>query len=369
MVIQSTRNLNIKKMDDVIQPIGLLEVFPLTMKGARFVTESRNTVKDILANKDKRLMVVVGPCSIHDPDEALEYARRLVQFQKKVSKHLFLVMRVYFEKPRTTVGWKGLISDPRMDDSCDMNEGIRIARKLFCDITELEVPIASEMLDPITPQYISDCITWGAIGARTTESPTHRQLVSGLSFPIGFKNGTDGGLQIAIDAMGAAMGKHSFFGMGDYGMTKIVRTKGHKDVHIVLRGGNLKPNYDAESIRKTENRLREAGFQAIIMVDCSHANSFKNHKLQANILSQVVGQVVEGSSSIRAVMVESNINAGSQEIPEDISELKYGVSVTDECVSWEETEVMLLDAHGELDNMSENTISEKYNKVPAWATM
>ncbi len=369
MVINSTRNLNIESMEDIIAPIGLLEVFPLTVKGVKFVTESRNIVKDILVNKDKRLMVVVGPCSIHDPEEALEYARWLAEFQKKVVKHLFLVMRVYFEKPRTTVGWKGLISDPRMDNSCDMNEGIRIARKLFCDITELGVPIASEMLDPITPQFLSDIITWGAIGARTTESQTHRQIVSGLSFPIGFKNGTDGGLQIAIDAMGAAMGKHSFFGMGDYGMTKIVRTKGNKNVHIVLRGGSLKPNYDAESIRKAENQLRETGFSAVIMIDCSHANSFKKYNLQANVLSQVIGQVVEGSQSIRALMIESNINAGSQKIPDNISDLKYGVSVTDGCVSIEDTEVMLLGACKELNDMSENAILEKYNKVPAWASM
>ena len=368
MVIRETSDLRVKEKEDIIAPIALMEISPLTVEGAQFVTKSRKTVKDILFGDDKRLMVVVGPCSIHNVDEAIEYARWLADFQKKVEDELFLVMRVYFEKPRTTVGWKGLINDPDMDESRNINSGIRKARRLFCEITKLGVPIASEMLDPITPQYLSDFISWGAIGARTTESQTHRELASGLSFPIGFKNGTDGGLQVAIDAMGAAMGEHSFLGMGEYGMTKIIRTTGNEDVHIVLRGGML-PNYNEESIRKTEAQLRKAKQGSCIMVDCSHGNSFKNHKIQKSVLSQVIDQVVDGNLSIRGLMIESNINEGKQKIPDNIKDLKYGVSVTDACVSIKETEIMLLDASEALKNKPKNGIIEKYDKVPSWASV
>jgi len=369
MVIQSTRNLRIEAEEDIVAPLGLLEIFPLTTDGAKFVKNSRDTIKKILDNEDSRLMVVVGPCSIHDPKAALEYARWLVEFQKKVADQLFLVMRVYFEKPRTIVGWKGLINDPDMDGSRNINKGIRIARKLFCDITKLGVPIASEMLDPITPQYLSDFISWGAIGARTTESQTHRELASGLSFPIGFKNGTDGDLQIAIDAMGATMEKHSFLGMGDYGMTKIIRTSGNPDVHIVLRGGKI-PNYNSDSIRKAREQLRKNGFlNTGIMVDCSHANSHKNHIFQKVVLENVVDQVVAGDNTICALMIESNINEKNQKIPKDLSKLKYGVSVTDKCISIEETELILLEANERLNNRSSIKIPFQVINEIGWSSM
>jgi 3-deoxy-7-phosphoheptulonate synthase len=340
-----TSNINVVSVTPIIAPQDLKQVFPLDLDGAKFVNESRNTIKNILTGKDKRLMVVVGPCSIHDPIAAIEYAKKLAEFSKKVEDNLFLIMRVYFEKPRTTVGWKGLINDPDMDGSHKISKGLGIARQLFCAINDLRLPIASEMLDPITPQYLSDMISWGAIGARTTESQTHREMASGLSFPVGFKNGTDGGLKIATDAMAAACKPHSFLGINFEGKTSIVSTTGNPNIHIVLRGGNDKPNYYPEDVNKTVELLKKNNLPSAIMVDCSHANSYKDHTKQGLVLTSVINQILEGQKDIKGVMIESNLNAGNQSIPEDLTKLKYGVSVTDKCIDWNETVEILTKAN------------------------
>jgi len=293
-------------------------------------------------------MVVVGPCSIHDPDAAVEYARRLAALARRVDDQLLLVMRVYFEKPRTTVGWKGLINDPDMNGTHLISKGLGIARGLLLRITELEVPVANEMLDPITPEYVADMISWGAIGARTTESQTHREMSSGLSFPVGFKNGTDGNLQIAMDAMKAAQHPHSFLGINREGRTSIIQTTGNPDVHIVLRGGSRKVNYHPEDIAHTEESLQKNGLFPTIMVDCSHGNSSKDYLKQPEVLESVVQQMVEGNNSISGVMIESNLEAGNQKIAADLTQLKYGVSITDACIDWATTENILLAAHAKL---------------------
>jgi 3-deoxy-7-phosphoheptulonate synthase len=293
-------------------------------------------------------MVVVGPCSIHDTEAALEYAGRLAELSRKVDDQLLLIMRVYFEKPRTTVGWKGLINDPDMNGTHLISKGLGIARGLLSRMTALRVPVANEMLDPITPEYVADLISWGAIGARTTESQTHRELASGLSFPIGFKNGTDGNLQIAIDAMKASMHSHSFLGINREGRTSIIQTSGNPDVHIVLRGGSKKVNYNPEDIKHTEEQLNKNGLLPTIMVDCSHGNSNKDYQKQPEVMESVVGQILAGNSSISGVMIESNLEAGSQKIPADICQLKYGVSITDACINWATTEQILIAAHSRL---------------------
>lgn len=336
-----TNNLKVTHVEPIISPFNLKQVFPLSEQGAIFVNNSRNTIKAILQGQDPRLMAIVGPCSIHDDKAALEYAQRLAKLARDLREQIFIIMRVYFEKPRTTVGWKGLINDPDLDGTHRISKGLGIARQLFCAITELELPIASEMLDPITPQYLADTISWGAIGARTTESQTHREMSSGLSFPVGFKNGTDGSLQIALDAMAAACNPHSFLGINFEGRTSIVQTTGNPDVHIVLRGGNESPNYYPEDIRRTAMQLKQRHLPSAIMVDCSHANSYKDHNRQKEVLDSVVKQLVENPGSITGVMIESNLKAGNQPIPDDLSQLKYGVSITDKCIDWETTVEML----------------------------
>jgi len=346
-----TNNLNVREVTPIIAPADLKQVFPLSVHGASRVSEWRSTIKAIMRRDDPRLMVVVGPCSIHDTSAAIEYAERLAKLSEKVKDQLFIVMRVYFEKPRTTVGWKGLINDPDLNGTHQISKGLGIARQLFCSITGLGLPIASEMLDPITPQYLSDIISWGAIGARTTESQTHREMASGLSFPVGFKNGTDGGLQVAIDAMGAAIHSHSFLGTNYAGRTSIVKTKGNPDVHIVLRGGNDGPNYHAEDILRADKLLSVNDLLPSIMVDCSHANSYKDHTRQNEVLNCVVDQLLSGNRSICSVMIESNLGAGNQKIPEDLSQMAYGVSITDKCVDWQTTESMLLSTCDRLATM------------------
>jgi len=343
-----TNNLKISGITPIIAPADLRQVFPLSALRAEFVNKSRERLKAILHRRDQRLMVVVGPCSIHDPDAAVEYARRLAALARRVDDQLLLVMRVYFEKPRTTVGWKGLINDPDMDGSHLISKGLGIARGLLLRITELEVPVANEMLDPITPEYVADMISWGAIGARTTESQTHREMSSGLSFPVGFKNGTDGNLQIAIDAMKAAQHQHSFLGINREGRTSIIQTTGNPDVHIVLRGGSRKVNYHPEDILHTEESLQKNGLIPTIMVDCSHGNSSKDYLKQPEVLESVVQQVVNGNRSISGVMIESNLEAGNQKIAADLKQLKYGVSITDACIDWATTENILLAAHARL---------------------
>ncbi len=338
--MKRTNNLRIRGLTPIISPADLKQVFPLSVEMAEFVSNAREQLTDILHNRDKRMMVVVGPCSIHDPRAALDYAERLARLGQELSDQLLLVMRVYFEKPRTTIGWKGLINDPDLNGTHQISKGLGVARGLLCSITELGLPIASEMLDPITPHYLADMISWGAIGARTTESQTHREMASGLSFPVGFKNGTDGSLQIAIDAMGAARHPHSFLGINNEGLNAIVKTTGNPDVHIVLRGGSDRPNYYAEDIAKTEQMLQKAGLNRAIMVDCSHANSLKNHERQEEVLRDVMTQIAEGNTSIFALMIESSLEAGNQPIA-PLKELKYGVSITDKCVDWATTERML----------------------------
>ncbi len=343
-----TNNLKITAITPIIAPADLRQVFPLSEKDREFVMKSRERIKEILQRRDRRLMVVVGPCSIHDPEAAVEYAERLAALSQSVSDQLLLIMRAYFEKPRTTVGWKGLINDPDMNGTHLISKGLGIARGLLSRITALEVPVANEMLDPITPEYVADMISWGAIGARTTESQTHRELASGLSFPIGFKNGTDGNLQIAMDAMVAAQHPHSFLGINREGRTSIIRTSGNPDVHIVLRGGSRKPNYHPEDIAHSEDSLKKSGLFPTIMVDCSHGNSGKDYQKQPLVLESVVQQVVDGNESISGVMIESFLEAGSQKVPADHSHLKYGVSITDACIDWATTERILLDAHKKL---------------------
>ncbi|GFO64162.1 3-deoxy-7-phosphoheptulonate synthase [Geomonas paludis] len=343
-----TNNLKVKSITPIIAPTDLRQVFPISEQSGTCVSESRAAIAKILRGEDKRLMVVVGPCSIHDPKGALEYAEKLAALAKEVSGELLLIMRVYFEKPRTTVGWKGLINDPGMDGTHLISKGLGIARGLLCKVTEMGLPVATEMLDPITPEYLADLLSWGAIGARTTESQTHREMASGLSFPIGFKNGTDGNLQIAIDAMKAALHPHSFLGINRDGLTSIIQTTGNPDVHMVLRGGNKKPNYAPEDIAKSEEMLSKAGLNPTLMVDCSHGNSEKKFERQTEVLKSVVDQIVAGNRSISGVMIESYLKEGNQPLPKNLADLTYGVSITDSCISWETTEKALREAHQRL---------------------
>jgi len=307
------------------------------------VVSGRDTVQRILRREEQRLLVITGPCSIHDPKSALEYAQRLLALRPQVEDELFLVMRVYFEKPRTTVGWKGLINDPHLDGSYEVDSGIRAARRLLLDINCLGMPAASEFLDPIVPQFIADLVTWAAIGARTTESQTHREMASGLSMPVGFKNGTDGSLQIAIDAMLSAKHPHHFLGIDQNGAVSVVRTTGNVDGHVVLRGGRARTNYDAASIADAGAQLRKAGLPDRLMVDCSHANSSKQHAKQEEVWQNLIAQKQAGCPPLIGVMLESHLHEGNQPIPKNLADLKYGVSLTDACLSWEATERMLLD--------------------------
>ncbi|MGH7925306.1 MAG: 3-deoxy-7-phosphoheptulonate synthase, partial [Candidatus Binatus sp.] len=303
----------------------------------------RETIRGILAGRDRRMLCIVGPCSIHDPEAAIDYAQRLAKLKDATSDRLYLIMRMYFEKPRTTVGWKGLINDPHMDDSCDMREGLRIARRLLIEINRLGLAAGTELLDPITPQYIADLVAWAAIGARTTESQTHREMASGLSMPVGFKNTTEGNLQIAINAIQSARRPHSFLGITQEGMSAVIRTSGNPDTHVVLRGGR-KSNYDADSIEECRRLLTGAALEPRMMVDCSHAQTSKDFTRQPAVLRTLVDQVCDGSGAIMGAMLESNIEAGSQPLSSNRSKLKYGVSITDPCIDWPTTERCLLDA-------------------------
>lgn len=323
-------------------PRALKAEWPVSEACNATVVKGRDAINAILTQKDPRLLVVVGPCSIHDPKGAMEYAMKLNGLRQEFAGKMEIVMRVYFEKPRTTIGWKGLINDPHLNNTYAIEDGLKIARRLLLDITGLGLPAATEFLDPIIPQYISDLISWAAIGARTTESQTHREMASGLSMPVGFKNGTDGSLQIAIDAMGAAMRSHNFIGIDQDGVTSIVRTKGNGDGHVVLRGGRLRTNYDAESIREAEKQLAGHKLAKVLMVDCSHANSGKKAAKQEDVWRNVIGQRMAGTKSLIGLMVESYLEEGNQPFPEDHPEkLKYGVSITDACLGWEVTERML----------------------------
>ena len=339
----STENLNVASNEALLTPSMLKAELPLQGATAAAVREARQTIFSILDRQDPRLFVVVGPCSIHDPEAALDYAARLKELAAEVADSLYLVMRVYFEKPRTTVGWKGLINDPHLDDSFKIEEGLRIGRKLLLDIASLGLPTSSEALDPILPQYLQDIIAWSAIGARTTESQTHREMSSGLSSAVGFKNGTDGGLMVAVHAMQSVSRPHRFLGINGRGQVSVVTTKGNPYGHVVLRGGSGGPNYDSVHVAKAERALTAAGVRQNIMIDCSHANSGKDPELQPLIIKDVTHQILEGNRSIIGLMLESNLEAGSQPIPEDLSRLKYGISVTDPCMDWPTTQSALLE--------------------------
>ncbi|MBL0165652.1 MAG: 3-deoxy-7-phosphoheptulonate synthase [Propionivibrio sp.] len=337
-------NINVLDFDPMPSPEEIHARVPLSEKAARTVMQGREALRNILERKDQRLFVVVGPCSIHDPVAGLDYARRLKVLADAVSETLLLVMRVYFEKPRTTTGWKGYINDPDMDDSFHVDQGMEKARQFLHEVAEIGLPAGTEALDPISPQFIGDLIAWTAIGARTTESQTHREISSGLSTPVGFKNGTNGDVGIAINAILSSSRPHSFLGINGQGRTAIVRTRGNRYGHLVLRGGDGRPNYDTVSVQMTEQALAKAGLPPNIVVDCSHANSFKRPDLQPLVMADVVNQVRLGNKSLVGVMIESNLVAGNQPIPEDLTQLKYGCSVTDACVDWESTEKMLRDA-------------------------
>jgi 3-deoxy-7-phosphoheptulonate synthase len=344
-------NINVIAQDVLLTPEAVKQRLPITPQAHKTVLDGRRSVERILDRDDHRLMVVVGPCSIHDPSAALDYAQRLRQLADQVSDTLYIVMRVYFEKPRTTTGWKGLINDPHMNDSFDVEEGLQIARKLLLDINELGLPCGTEALDPISPQYLSDLITWSAIGARTTESQTHREMASGLSTAVGFKNGTDGGLQVAVNALLSVSSGHSFLGINQDGQVAVIRTKGNRYGHIVLRGGSKGPNYDSVTIALVEKELAKHKLPSNIMVDCSHANSNKDPSLQPLVMNDLVHQILEGNQSLVGTMLESNIQAGNQPIPADLRELRYGVSVTDGCIDWGTTERLLLDARHKLKDV------------------
>jgi 3-deoxy-7-phosphoheptulonate synthase len=334
-------NLNVAAQEVLITPDQLKAAVPMSDAARTTVTQSRQIIRDILDGKDHRMFIVVGPCSIHDVDAAHDYARRLKKLADEISDTLFIVMRVYFEKPRTTVGWKGLINDPHMNDTFKIEEGLHTGRKLLLDISEMGLATSTEALDPISPQYLQDCITWSAIGARTTESQTHREMASGLSSAVGFKNGTDGGLAVAINALKSVSQPHRFLGIDFRGQVAVIHTTGNKYAHIVLRGGSNGPNYDSVHIALCEQELAKAKIRANIMVDCSHANSDKKPELQPLVIENVTNQILGGNKSIIGLMVESNLFAGNQSIPEDLSKLQYGVSVTDGCIGWDTTEKAL----------------------------
>ncbi|WP_215900748.1 3-deoxy-7-phosphoheptulonate synthase [Acinetobacter junii] len=347
-------DVNIKSIQTLITPAELKADLPLSEAASQTVLQGRATVRNILDGKDKRLFVVIGPCSIHDPKAANEYADRLKELSVKVKDTLYLVMRVYFEKPRTTVGWKGLINDPDMNDSFNIEKGLHIGRGLLLELNEKGLPCATEALDPNSPQYYQDLISWSAIGARTTESQTHREMSSGLSSPVGFKNGTDGGLTVATNAMQSVKHGHSFLGLNENGQVAIINTKGNPYAHVVLRGGNGKPNYDATSVAEAEAALAKAKVSNKIMIDTSHANSNKDPYLQPLVLKNITEQILDGNKSIVGIMVESHLKGGRQDIPENLCDLVYGQSVTDGCIDWETTEKALLEMHEALKDVLPN---------------
>ena len=338
--MQRTYDLRIASYKPLLPPAILLEELPLSDRASDTIARGRQEVSRILRGEDDRLVIVVGPCSIHDPDAGLEYARRLKKLADEHAGELCLVMRVYFEKPRTTVGWKGLINDPRLDGTFAINEGLRKARHFLIDVTELGLPAGCEFLDPISPQYISDTVSWGAIGARTTESQVHRELASGMSMPIGFKNGTDGGVQIAIDAVRAAAHPHRFLGVTEQGLAAIVATRGNQDCHVILRGGESGPNYEATNVQKVTGALRAANVAPRIMIDASHGNSSKDYRRQPVVAHDVATQLIEGEGGIMGMMLESFLVDGRQDLV-DPGSLRYGQSITDACMGWEMTAPVL----------------------------
>jgi 3-deoxy-7-phosphoheptulonate synthase len=346
--MQSTNNLNVTEISPLTPPHEIKQELPMTEKANAVVVSARQTIRHILDREDHRLFAVVGPCSIHDPKAAMEYAERLKRLHDELKDRIYIIMRVYFEKPRTTIGWKGLINDPDLNGTHQVEKGLRLARKILLDINELGLPAATETLDPITPQYIAELLSWSAIGARTTESQTHREMTSGLSMPVGFKNGTDGGLEIAVNAIQSASEPHHFLGINGEGLASVVKTTGNRYCHIVLRGGKHGPNFDALSIQDTEEILSKHGVRPAIMVDCSHGNSNKRPEKQEIVLRDIVRQIVDGNQSIVGTMIESHLHGGNQKIS---PEMQYGVSITDKCLDWESTERALRDAYEHLGNL------------------
>jgi 3-deoxy-7-phosphoheptulonate synthase len=347
-------DVNVQSIQPLVTPAQLKTELPLTENAYQSVLTGRETIRNILDGKDKRLFVVIGPCSIHDIKAAHEYADRLKVLSDKIKDSIYVVMRVYFEKPRTTVGWKGLINDPDMNDSFNIEKGLRLGRGLLLELNEKGLPCATEALDPNSPQYYQDLISWSAIGARTTESQTHREMSSGLSSPVGFKNGTDGGLTVATNAMQSVKHGHSFLGLNENGQVSVIRTNGNPYAHVVLRGGNGKPNYDAGSVADAESALAKAKVSNKIMIDTSHANSNKDPFLQPLVLKNITEQILDGNKSIVGIMVESHLKGGRQDIPENLCDLEYGKSVTDGCIDWDTTEKALLEMHEALKNVLPN---------------
>ena len=337
----SIHNVNVASQQALTAPVALRSSVPVDESIFSFVRESREVVSRILDRKDHRLMVVVGPCSIHDRDAAIDYAAKLKTLSDELKDTLYVIMRVYFEKPRTTTGWKGLINDPSLDDSFDIEAGLKLGRTLLRDLLAMGLPTATEALDPITPQYLHDLICWSAIGARTTESQTHREMASGLSSAVGFKNGTDGSLDVAINALKSVQHPHRFLGINSEGVVSIFETRGNPYGHVVLRGGSNGPNYDSVNISKCESELAKAGLPSNIMVDCSHANSSKDHNVQPLVTRDISNQILKGNKSIVGLMLESHLQEGRQDIPADLRDLQYGVSVTDACMDWDTTETSL----------------------------
>jgi 3-deoxy-7-phosphoheptulonate synthase len=348
-------DINIVNEEVLITPDALKAKLPLSDNAKSFIKKSRETIADIIHKRDHRLLVVCGPCSIHDLDAAKDYARRFKALAEEVSDQLYLVMRVYFEKPRTTVGWKGLINDPHLDGTFDIEQGLHIGRQLLVELAEMEIPLATEALDPISPQYLADTFSWAAIGARTTESQTHREMASGLSMPIGFKNGTDGSLGTAINAMQAASSSHRFMGINSEGQVALLTTQGNINGHVILRGGK-QTNYDSVSVRECEEEMSKSNVDASLMVDCSHANSRKDYRRQPLVAEDVIHQIREGNKSIIGLMIESHINAGNQSSDLPLSEMEYGVSITDACIDWDTTDALLRSAHKELVPFLENRL-------------
>ena len=341
MANDKTYDLNIESASPLISPVSLKEATPLDARHLDLVTESRSVIRSIVRRKDRRLLAIVGPCSIHDRDAAIEYAERLSSLRKKMADRIYIIMRVYFEKPRTVLGWRGLITDPHLDGSYDIPGGLRQAREILLKITALGVPAGSEMLDPIVPQYIDDLISWAAIGARTTESQIHREMASGLSMPVGFKNGTDGGYETAVNALKSTMTGHSFIGIDQTGKTSVLTTRGNPGCHVISRGGERGPNCTPALLRGAQELIRETGIEPAILVDCSHGNSGKRHAKQEAVLRRIMPQVNEPGTPIIGFMIESNLFEGNQSISAKRADLAYGVSVTDECVGWDTTETML----------------------------
>ena len=350
MEILKTSDVRVSKIQQLDPPSVFLKNQPISKEISEVVVKGRKDVERIIDLQDSRLLMIVGPCSIHDEKSGLEYAKRLVDLAQKVEDQILVVMRVYFEKPRTTVGWKGLINDPNLDGSFDITQGLRRARNFLIEVNKLGLPAGTEFLDPFTPQYLADLVSWGAIGARTTESQTHRQMASGLSMPIGFKNGTGGSLQIAIDGMVAASSAHAFLGINLAGNASIIHTKGNSANHLILRGGSKGPNYDERSVLDAVELIEKSGLQPSVVIDCSHANSNKDHKRQPMVLKNVMEQKVKGNKAIIGIMLESHINEGNQGLVEP-SSLKYGISITDACINWATTEKLILDTQTELSKI------------------